>query len=456
MFFYLQMLVMFQLIVIKIITLMLTEVQLAVVAGIAVLCLSIFFVLALMRIRKMKKTLQQKDEIITQQLQSRVDILTNINQEIRTPLNAIIGFAEQLSHSSLEKDQRELLKTVEKAGGMLMKMVNNVQDLSKLERNELLLEQQPFSLYHTFNEITTILRMQASRKQLQLNATYEGNRQIQIMGDEARLKQILTNLGDNAIRYTDNGIVTLRMQVDKSPDGKASVNIIVNDTGRGIPEETLPFIFEHFSRRRVPYIAAVNGVGLGLAITKGLLKLHNGILNISSIEGSGSTVYCTIHYNVVPAAKMMLITQREVEQMTGNFMEGRYVLIADDQEMNLALIEKILTRWKCRFDRAVDGQAAYDLFCANNYDMVLLDLQMPRMSGIEVVKKIRTDKDSVKANVPVLALTADTTLPDNDAFLEVGFDDYLLKPFRERDIYNVIIRHLPYNNEQLIQSVKRD
>lgn len=432
---------------------MLAQVQVAL--GIVVLCLFSLLLLALLRIRKMKKTLLQKDEIIAQQLQSRVDILTNINQEIRTPLNAIVGFAEQLSHSSLEKDQRELLKTVENAGNMLMKMVNNVQDLSKLEKNELQLEQQPFSLYHTFTGVTTILRMQASRKQLELNAIYEGNRQIQITGDEARLKQILTNLGENAIRYTDSGIVSLRMQVDKTLDEKAAVSIVVNDTGRGIPATTLPFIFEHFSRRRVPYVAAVNGAGLGLAITKGLLELHNGNIHISSIEGAGSTVSCNIHYRVVPARQTILITQREVEEMTGDFMEGRYVLVADDQEMNLVLIEKILTRWKCRFDKAVDGKAAYDLFCANNYDMVLLDLQMPRMSGIEVVKRIRTDKDSLKANVPVLALTADTTLPDNDAFLEVGFDDYLLKPFRERDIYNVIIRHLPRNNEQVIESVKK-
>jgi signal transduction histidine kinase/CheY-like chemotaxis protein len=431
--------------------LILADMHMAAGAAIITLCLLPFFIVALIRIKKLKNEARQKDELISQQLEARIDILTNINQEIRTPLNAIIGFSEQLSHSPLEKEQRELLKTVDRAAGMLMKMVNNAQDLSKLEKNELQLEQRPFSLYQTFTEVSTIMRVQASRKQLQLNAIYEGNRQLQITGDEARLKQILTNLADNAIRYTDTGIVTLKMQVDKSPAGKAVVSVVVNDTGRGIPEAALPYVFEHFSRRRAPHVAAVNGAGLGLAITRGLLLLHNGAIDISSIEGAGSTVSCNIHYNIVPAPQTMLITQREVEHMTGNFMEGRYVLVADDQEMNLILIEKILTRWKCRFDKAIDGKAAYDLFCANNYDMVLLDLQMPRMSGVEVVKRIRNDKDNVKANVPVLALTADTTLPDNDAFLEVGFDDYLLKPFRERDIYNVIIRHLPYNNEEIVE-----
>jgi signal transduction histidine kinase/CheY-like chemotaxis protein len=442
---------MFQLIVSKMIT---SAFTVFIGAAMAAVCLLPFLIISLVRGRKMKEQLRHKDEVIAQQLKARVDILNNINQEIRTPLNAVIGFSEQLGHTALEKEQRELLKTVERAAGMLMKMVNNVQDLSKIEKGELMLLQQPFSLYQTFSETMASLRVQASRKQLQFNVMYEGNRQLQVAGDQVRLKQILTNLVDNAIRYTDHGTVTVKIGVDKQKDGKAAVNIIVTDTGRGIPAEAIPFIFEHFSRRKVPYIAAVNGAGLGLAITKGLLQLHNGTIRADSISGAGSTFSCNILYTTVPAPQTVLITQRDVEQMTGHFMEGRYVLVADDQEMNLILIEKILTRWKCRFDKAPDGVVAYDLFCANNYDMVLLDLQMPRMSGIEVVKRIRTDKDTVKANIPVLALTADTTLPDNDAFLEVGFDDYLLKPFKERDIYNVIIRHLPYNPQEM-ETVKR-
>jgi CheY-like chemotaxis protein len=406
--------------------------------------------LLLLRVKKLKEQLLHKDEVIQQQVKARIDILNNINQEIRTPLNAVVGFSEQLAHTSLEKEQKELLKTVEKAAAMLMKMVNNVQDLSKIEKGELVLLQQPFSLYQTFSETMASLRIQASRKQLPLSVIYEGNRQLQITGDALRLKQILINLVDNAIRYTDNGTITVKLQVDKQKDGKAAANITVTDTGRGIPAEAIPFIFEHFSRRKVPYIAAVNGAGLGLAITKGLLQLHNGTITVNSTLGAGSTFACHITYNVVASPQTILITQREVEQMTGHFLEGRYVLVADDQEMNLILIEKILTRWKCRFDKAPDGAVAYDLFCANNYDMVLLDLQMPRMSGIEVVKRIRMDLDPGKANIPVLALTADTTLPDNDAFLEVGFDDYLLKPFKERDIYNVMIRHLPQNPQHTV------
>lgn len=396
-------------------------------------------------VRKLRSQLAEKDAIIAAQVKARIDILNNINQEIRTPLNAIVGFSEQLGHTSLEKEQRELLRTVERAAGMLMKMVNNVQDLSKLEKKELVLEQQPFSLYEVFSDVSVLLRSLASRKHLQFEAIYSGNRQLQVNGDRQRLKQILLNLGDNAIRYTDNGTVTLKVQSDKQEDGQqVMVNAVVADTGRGIPRETIPLIFEYFSRKRVPQTAIVNGTGLGLAVTNALLQLHKGTIDVDSVVGEGSTFSCNIPYTIALAPQTMLITQRDVEHMSGNFMEGLYVLVADDQEMNLILIEKILSRWKCRFDKACDGKEAYDLFCTNNYDMVLLDLQMPRMSGIEVVKRIRADKDSIRANVPVLALTADTTIPDNDAFLDVGFDDYLLKPFRERDIYKVVAKQLPF------------
>jgi signal transduction histidine kinase/CheY-like chemotaxis protein len=401
------------------------------------------------RLRKMKVQIEQKDELISAQTKARVDILNNINQEIRTPLNAIVGFSEQLSHTSLEKEQRELLKTVERAAGMLMKMVNNVQDLSRLEKKELILQQQPFSLYQVFSEVSTVARPQASRKQLQFESVYQGNRQLQLAGDYFRLKQILTNLVDNAIRYTDSGIVTLHIKADRLEDNTAIINVTVTDTGRGIAPELLPLLFEHFSRKRIPDSAVVNGAGLGLAITNGLLELHKGTISVDSSVGYGSTFICNIPFEVSQVPQTTLITHREIEQMNTGFMEGRVVLIADDQEMNLVLLEKILTRWKCKFDTAPDGKEAYDLFYANNYDMVLLDLQMPIMSGIEVVRRIREDRNSGKSNIPVLALTADTTLPDNDAFLEVGFDDYLLKPFRERDIYNVIVKHLPVLKKQV-------
>lgn len=380
---------------------------------------------------------------------TRLNMLNNISQEVRTPLNAIIGFSEQLSHTTLDCNQRELLRAVENAAGMLMQIQQNIQELDWLQKGELRLDTFPFSPYEIFNTVTENLSSHAHNKHLSFEITCEGERQLEVEGDSVRLTRILVCLIENAIKYTDTGSVHCHMQVEKPMAGEVLVNIQVKDTGRGITQERLPFIFDQYMYNTSSVAASLRGTGLGLALVRDLVKLHDGELRVESTPGKGSCFSCSIKYRVLPPPQTMIVTRQEVDQMTGQYMKGRYILVADDQEMNLALMEKILTRWQCRFDKAPDGVTAYELFVSNNYDMVLLDLQMPRMTGLEVVKKIREHKESVKAQVPVLALTADTTMPGSQEFINAGFNDYLLKPFREKDIYNVILRHLrplPWNN----------
>lgn len=373
---------------------------------------------------------------------SRLHMINNISQEIRTPLNAIIGFSEQLSYTALDGDQRELLAAVENAAGMLMQIQLDIQELGWLQKGELHLDTYLFSPYKIFDTVTAKLSSLARNKHLAFEATCEGEQQLEVSGDGQRLRRILTCLMENAIKYTDKGSVHCHMQVQEQCAGNVLVNIRVRDTGSGITPERLPFIFEQYLYNSGLAAGALHGVGLGLALVRELVALHNGQITVESIPGRGSCFSCSLSYPGVPPPQTMVVTQREPAQTTGQFMKDRYILVADDQEMNLALMEKILTRWQCRFDKAPDGVAAYELFVCNNYDMVLLDLQMPRMTGVEVVKRIREDKESAKAQIPVLALTADTTMPGNQAFIDAGFDDYLLKPFREKEIYNVMIRHL--------------
>lgn len=373
---------------------------------------------------------------------ARLNMISNISQEVRTPLNAIVGFSEQLSYTTLDGQQRELLASVDDAAAMLMRIQKNIQELTWIQKGELYLETYPFQLYKTFTNVTERLHSQAAGKQLLFDAVFEGEKQIQVAGDAQRLEYIVSCLVENAINYTDAGSVHCRMSVDRQMAGEVRVTIRVSDTGRGIPPEYLPLVFEQYAHNNVSGIGAPHGAGISLSLVKALLKLHNGDITVESTPGRGSIFTCHISYRVLPLPQATIITQKDAEHMTGHFMKGRYILVADDQEMNLALMEKILTRWQCRFDKAADGATAYELFSNNNYDMVLLDLQMPRMTGIEVVKRIRKDNEPLKANIPVLALTADTTMPVNQEFIDAGFDDYLLKPFREREIYNVIIRHL--------------
>ncbi|MCF6404056.1 response regulator [Chitinophaga filiformis] len=375
-------------------------------------------------------------------MNTRLDMISNISQEVRTPLNAIIGFSEQLSYTTLDCNQRELLASVENAAGMLMQIQQNIHELGWLQKGQLYLDTYPFSPYIIFDTVTAQLSCRAHNKHLRFEVTCEGERQLEVTGDGERLSRILVCLIENAIRYTDTGSVHCHMQLKKQVSGHVQVNIQVRDTGRGISPDRLPFIFEQYMYNGTPVEGDLHGAGLGLALVRALVELQKGQISVESTPGKGSSFSCSLTYPGLPAPQTIVVTQQEVGQMTGQFMKDRYILVADDQEMNLALLEKILTRWQCRFDKAPDGVAAYELFVCNNYDMVLLDLQMPRMTGMEVVKRIREDKEPSKAQVPVLALTADTTMPGNQAFIDAGFDDYLLKPFREKEIYDVIIRHL--------------
>jgi|GEM_PF-2293060 len=377
---------------------------------------------------------------------ARVNMINNISQEVRTPLNAIIGFSEQLHYTTLDSAQREMLFSIENAAGTLSRMQQHFQELAWSQRGELQLDTYPFSLYKIFSSITEKAHVQAKARQLTFEAVYDGDRQLQVAGDGERLGRLIAVLLDNAVRYTDTGSIRCQMKIDQEFAGEVKVQVRVSDTGRGISPERQTMIFEQYLHNIVPQAGSVHGTGIGLALAKALIDLHHGEIQVESTPGKGSSFTCNLSYRVLPVPQTVIITQKEVEQLTGQFMKGRYLLVADDQEMNLALMDKILTRWQCRFDKAADGAVAYDLFVNNNYDMVLLDLQMPRMTGLEVVKRIREDKEPLKAHIPVLALTADTTMPGNQEFIDAGFDDYLLKPFREREIYNVIIRHLRSEN----------
>jgi signal transduction histidine kinase/CheY-like chemotaxis protein len=401
----------------------------------ALLAVALYYIWCLRRqITRINRTGKEQKE-------ARLNMIHNISQEVRTPLNAIVGFSEQLSYTALNNNQRELLSNIETAATVLMHTQRNIQELAWALEGQLHLATYPFSPYKTFTTVTDQMSARFHDKQLTFEAVYEGERQLQVTGDEHRLERILVCLLENALKYTDTGSVHCHTRVDRQNAGEVSLHVRVSDTGRGIAEEKLPLIFEQYAHDGGA-AGSLHGAGIGLALVKALLDLHRGEIQVESAPGKGSTFTCHIRYQVLPLPQTMIISQEEVDDMTGNCMKGRYVLVADDQEMNLALMEKILTRWQCRFDKAPDGAAAYELFVNNKYDIVLLDLQMPRMTGIEVVRRIRADEVPEKAHMLVLALTADATLPGNPEFLNAGFDDYLLKPFREKEIYNVIIRHL--------------
>jgi signal transduction histidine kinase/ActR/RegA family two-component response regulator len=376
-----------------------------------------------------------------EEARARSVFLANMSHEIRTPLNALIGFTEQLAHTPLHEDQREQLRAVELSADMLMDVVNDVLDFSKLDSDYISMQKQPFTLYQAVLDVINTMRGQAARKQLDLQFVFEGSQQQHVVGDMFRLKQILINLIGNAVKYTETGSITVKTKLEPQDTVRASFTFSVEDTGPGMPPEALPRIFERFYQARSPRLD-VKGTGLGLAITQRLVRLHGGDISVESEVGKGSVFTGNIPYELAHPPQTVVVTQQDLEQLDGNHLQGLYVLIADDQEMNLLLLKIMLTRWKCRFDMAKDGATAYELFQANNYDLVLLDLQMPGLSGIDVIGRIRTDADHRKAHVPVIVLTADISHQDEETFRKAGFNDWLLKPFREKELHRTIVKNL--------------
>lgn len=399
--------------------------------------LAALLIYAWYRNREYQRKLQAEKDKALETARARSVFMANMSHEIRTPLNSIVGFGEQLDHTSLNPQQREMVRAIEISSDMLMQVVNDVLDFSKLESDYISVQKKPFVLYQALGEVASTMRIQATVKQLDFQLFFEGDRQQQVAGDVFRLKQILMNLVGNAIKYTDKGSVTLRASLENKGEKQVLFAVSIEDTGPGISADLLPRIFERYYQTRSARVAS-KGTGLGLAITKRLVELHGGTIQVESEPGKGSKFTCHIPFETVAVPQVIEGPIPTPDQL----MEGVYVLVADDQEMNLLLMKMLLTRWKCRFDMARDGKTAHDLFESNQYDLVLLDLQMPNLSGIDVVKHIRASHDREKAAVPVLAITADVTQDDEKVLKEAGFSDWAQKPFKEKDLYNTIAKHL--------------
>jgi signal transduction histidine kinase/ActR/RegA family two-component response regulator len=387
--------------------------------------------------RKKNKLLALGKLAAEEQTRIRTDFLNNMSHEMRTPLTSVAGFTEQLSYTHLDPQQKGIVSSIDTATTMLIQVVNDVLDFSKLEKDYISFTPQPFVLYLVYNDVVDMMRVQAVKKNLEFHVSFEGDKNGQVSGDVFRLKQILLNLISNAVKYTDKGSVTVTAILTADSDTQSLFSVTVTDTGEGISAEAQQHLFERFFQAK----NSAKGTGLGLAITKRLINLQGGEITVSSELHKGSTFTCSIPYEKV-LVPLMTSAPKDIQEMTGAFMEGRYILIADDQEMNLLLLKLILTRWKCRFDMAIDGESAIALFRQYNYDLVLLDLHMPTMSGLEVMEQIRQDTDPVKAAVVSLALTANITAEDESDFRKAGFNGWLLKPFREKDIYREIMKYV--------------
>lgn len=383
---------------------------------------------------------------------SKSRFMASMSHEIRTPLNSIIGFSEQLTQSELTDTQVEQTNAIRSSSKMLLDVVNEILDFSKYETGKMNFEVAPFKPHEAISDIATSMQVQASKKGLQLLHQLDFGKDVCLQGDYFRLKQVIMNLVSNAIKFTPRGSVSINGFItDGKQPGIKVLNVHVRDTGLGIDKEHLPFIFDEFSQVNSAQKATTTpGTGLGLAIVKKIIELQGGSIKVTSQVGKGSifSFKLPMEVGVVEALKA---EEAVIEFDPREMVAGRHVLVAEDNKLNVLLVSTILKKWKITFDVAYDGREALQLFEDHPYDIILTDIEMPEMGGIEFSQVVRANGDAMKASVPILALTANVLKEDRDKYLSVGMTGVVLKPFSERNLIDSIAAALT-NRNMLVNS----
>lgn len=332
---------------------------------------------------------------------------------------------------------------LDSSSSMLLSAVNEVLDFSRLETKKLSLAKTPFRYKRILKEVADTTRVLANQKKLELELVQDDALDLLLDGDPFRLKQIVMNLTANAIKFTDKGKVSIQVELKKT-DGKNVLLLIkVIDTGIGIAPANIPLIFNEFSQvidsKRDDWQI---GSGLGLTISKKLVDLHKGKINVSSNLGKGTTFSVELPYQTAVGVEENLEQQKD-QIINSERFKHLNILIVDDSEMNLQVIKMIFKKHGIHFDAATSGTAALELIEKNKYDLVLTDIQMPEMDGIALAQHIRAHKDAEKANMPLIALTGQVNAEAHDTYLSAGLNDYIIKPFKEIELIEKI---LDYSN----------
>ncbi|MGB0888154.1 MAG: ATP-binding protein, partial [Vicingaceae bacterium] len=400
----------------------------------------------------------KNNQQLKQSIEFKDIFLANTSHEIRTPLNAILGFSDLLQKTALNKEQKEYVDTINLASQNLLVVVNDILDFAKIDAGKIELEQQPISIREVLSLVIKLAAPKFKTKHLKFITSIDQDLPKTVIGDAVRLTQILINLLNNAVKFTDKGNVEFKIISEETDENNVLITFSVKDTGIGISKEKLAVIFNRFEQVSGELEKTYGGSGLGLSIVKTLSDIHKAEITIDSELGKGSEFIVKIPYTLT-LEKTSDELSLEINENGNNLLRNIKILIGEDNILNQKLVRELLLRHGAIVDLVGSGERCIEALKTKHYDVVLMDLQLPKINGKEATQIIRNE---LQKNIPIIACTADTTVNEKEKCLEAGMNGYVPKPYSDSMLVSEITRVLnveqddsvnDFNSENLSENV---
>lgn len=375
---------------------------------------------------------EEKDLESQKTIASKQQFLSNMSHEIRTPMTAIIGFSKVVLKTELTTKQREYIEAIKTSSDALLVLINDILDLAKVDAGKMTFEQNAFDMESDISAMLHLFDLKIQEKNLELIKNYDKSIPKILLGDSVRLNQIILNLISNAVKFTSKGSITLSVKLVETTEETVIIKFEVADTGIGVAENMLPTIFESFQQATSSTTRQYGGTGLGLAIVKQLVEWQGGTINVKSKINEGSTFNFVLSFR---KSKGKTDTEIIVTEPNPEIKMIR-ILAVEDMPLNRMLLKIILDEFGFQSDFAENGREAIEKLKATMYDVILMDIQMPVMGGLEATEFIR---NQMKSKIPIIALTADVTMEDLEKCKVIGMNDHVSKPIDEKQLFNKIV-----------------